>query len=161
MDSALSRISISNFLGDFSDPVDPDDFDAPRDAHPPNIPQLGDLHLPFDDAIKKLEGLVGFNLKPGQRKALEELYMGSDLCLIAATGFGKTIVFTGYYTLFKPEAGALTIIVSPQGNRKWPGGRPMETGFELPSFRGHGRHQYSRKQSRYRPWEIHTYMDFC
>jgi hypothetical protein len=38
--------------------------------------------------------------------------MGSDLCLITATGFGKTI-FTGYYTLFKPEAGALTIIVSP------------------------------------------------
>src|SRR5487761_117613 len=115
MGSAPLRISISNFPGDFTDPVDPDDFDAPRDAHPPNIPQLGDLHLPFDDAINKLEGLVGFNLKPGQRKALEELYMGSDLCLIAATGFGKTIciVFTGYYTLFKPEAGALTIIVSP------------------------------------------------
>ena len=110
MDSALSRISISNFLGDFSDPVDPDDFDAPRDAHPPNIPQMGDLHLPFDETIKKLEGLVGFNLKPSQRKALEELYMDSDLCLIAATDLGKTI---GYYTLFKPEAGALTIIVSP------------------------------------------------
>jgi len=117
MDSAPSRVSISNFPGDFSDPIDPDDFDAPRDAHPPSIPQMGDLRLPFDEAIKKLEGLVGFNLKPGQRKALEELYMGSDLCLIAATGrgFGKTIqVFTGmYYTLFKPEAGALAIIVSP------------------------------------------------
>ena len=113
MDSAPSRVSISNFPGDFSDPIDPDDFDAPRDAHPPSIPQMGDLHLPFDEAIKKLEGLLGFNLKPGQRKALEELHMGSDLCLIAATGFGKTIVFTGYYTLFKPEAGALTIIVSP------------------------------------------------
>ena len=85
MDSAPSRVSISNFPGDFSDPIDPDDFDAPRDAHPPSIPQMGDLRLPFDEAIKKLEGLVGFNLKPGQRKALEELHMGSDLCLIAAT----------------------------------------------------------------------------
>ena len=30
----------------------------------------------------------------------------SNLCLIAATGFGKTIVFTGYHTLLKSEAGA-------------------------------------------------------
>ena len=52
----------------------------------PSIPQMGDLRLPFDEAIKKLEGLAGFNLKPDQRRALEELYMGSDLC---ATGFGK------------------------------------------------------------------------
>ena len=43
-------------------------------------------------------GLVGFNLKPDQQRALKQLYMGSDLCLIyiAATGFGKTIVYTGY-----------------------------------------------------------------
>ena len=30
--------------------------------------------------------------------------MGSDLCLIASTGFGR-FVFTGYNTLLKPEAG--------------------------------------------------------
>ena len=29
------------------------------DAHPPSIPQMGDLQLPFDEAIKQLEGLVG------------------------------------------------------------------------------------------------------
>jgi hypothetical protein len=40
----------------------------------------------------------------------------SDLCLIAATGFEKTIVFTGYHTLLKSEAGALTIIISPLEN---------------------------------------------
>jgi hypothetical protein len=44
---------------------------------------MGDLHLSIDEAIKKLEGLEGFNLKPDQRRALEELHMGSDLCLIA------------------------------------------------------------------------------
>jgi hypothetical protein len=110
MDSAPSRVFISNFPGDFSDPIDPDEIDAPRDAHPPSIPQMGDLHLPFDEAIKKLEGSVGFNLKPDQRRALEELHIGSDLCLIATT---KTIIFTGYHTLLKPEAGALTIIISP------------------------------------------------
>ena len=37
IDSALSRVSISNFLGDFSYSIDPDEFDAPRDAHPPYI----------------------------------------------------------------------------------------------------------------------------
>jgi hypothetical protein len=35
--------------------------------------------------------------------------LGSDLCLIAATGFGKTIVFTGYYTPLKPESRARTV----------------------------------------------------
>ena len=59
---------------------------------------MGDSYLPFNEAIEKLEGLVGFNLKPDQQRALKQLYMGSDLCLIyiAATGFGKTIVYTGY-----------------------------------------------------------------
>ena len=31
-------VSISSFPGDFSDPIGPDEFDAPRDAHPPCIP---------------------------------------------------------------------------------------------------------------------------
>ena len=93
MDSTPSHVSISNFPGDFSDPIEPDEFDAPRDAYPQCIPQMGDSYLPFDEATKKLEGLLGFNLKLYQKRALEKLYMGSDLCLIAV---GKTIVFTGY-----------------------------------------------------------------
>ena len=93
MDSTPSHVSISNFPGDFSNPIEPDEFDAPRDAYPQSIPQMGDSYLPFDEATKKLEGLLGFNLKLDQKRALEKLYMGSDLCLIAATGFGKTIVF--------------------------------------------------------------------
>jgi superfamily II DNA helicase RecQ len=113
MDLAPSRVSISIFPSDFSDPIDPDEFEAPRDAPPSSIPQMGDLYLLFDEAVKKLEGLVGFNLKPDQQRALKELYMSSDLCLVAATGFGKTIVFTGYHTLLKPDAGAITIIISP------------------------------------------------
>jgi hypothetical protein len=68
---------------------------------------MGDLHLPFDEAIKKLEGLVSFNLKPDQRRALEELHMGSDLCLIALN-FWEDHCFHG---LLKPEARALTIII--------------------------------------------------
>jgi superfamily II DNA or RNA helicase len=73
---------------------------------------MGESYLPFDEPIKKLEGSVGFDLKPGQQRAPKELYMSSDLCLITATGFGKTIVSTGYHTLLKPEAGAITIILS-------------------------------------------------
>ena len=93
MDAVPSQVSISNFPCDFSDPIDLDEFETPRDAHPPSIPQMGDSYLPFDEATKKLEGLLGFNLKLDQKRALEKLYMGSDLCLIAV---GKTIVFTGY-----------------------------------------------------------------
>ena len=37
MDPAPSQVSISNFPGDFSDPIDLDEFEIPRDAHPPSI----------------------------------------------------------------------------------------------------------------------------
>jgi hypothetical protein len=63
MDSAPSHVSVSNFPGNFSDPIDPDEFDAPCDTHPPSISQMGDLYLPFDEAVKRLEWLVGFSLK--------------------------------------------------------------------------------------------------
>ena len=59
----------------------------------------------FDEATKKLEGLISFSLNPGQRRAPYGLRFVSH-------SFGKTVVFTGYHTLLKPEAGALTIIVS-------------------------------------------------
>ena len=66
IDLAPSRVSISKFPGDFSDPIGLDHFEASRDAYLPSILQMGDLQLPFDDSVKKLEGLVGFNLKPDQ-----------------------------------------------------------------------------------------------
>jgi hypothetical protein len=71
------------------------------------------LWLYFDEAINKLDGLaiVGFNLKPDQRRALEELHTYG--LRYVPHSFGKTIVFTGYHTLPKPEARALTIIISP------------------------------------------------
>ena len=47
---------------------------------------MGDLQLPFDDSVKKLEGLVGFNLKPDQQRALKELHIGSNFCLGASWG---------------------------------------------------------------------------
>jgi hypothetical protein len=46
------------------------------------MPQMGDSHLPFHEAEKKLEGLIGINLKPDQQRGLKELHMGSNLCLI-------------------------------------------------------------------------------
>ena len=41
-----------------------------------SIPQMGDLQLPFDDAVKKLEGLVGFNFQLDQQRAPKELHIG-------------------------------------------------------------------------------------
>jgi hypothetical protein len=49
-----------------------------------SIPQMGDLQLPFDDAV--LEGLVGFNFQLDQQRAPKELHIGSDLCLGASLG---------------------------------------------------------------------------
>ena len=90
MDLAPSRVSISKFSGDFRDPIDPDHFEASRDAATYlasiQVLQMGDLQLPFNDAVKKLEGLVGFNLKPDEQRALKELHIGSDLCLGASLG---------------------------------------------------------------------------
>src|SRR6266404_3874771 len=51
------------------------------------------------------------------------------------------------YTLQTRSGSSDNHCQSSQGNRKWPGGRPMETGFELSSFRGCWRHQYRRKPS--------------
>jgi hypothetical protein len=56
-----------------------------------SIPQMGDLQLPFDDTVKKLEGLVGFNLKFDQQRAPKELHIGSDLCLGASLGTPYTL----------------------------------------------------------------------
>ena len=50
MDSAPSRLSISIFPGDFSDLIDPDEFETSRDAPPPSTPQMGDSYLPFNEA---------------------------------------------------------------------------------------------------------------
>lgn len=65
--------------------------------------------------------------------------MGSDLCLIASTGFGRS-VFTGYHALLKPEAGDINYScafrLQKEVNYFFPGGYMLYLAMtKLPSCR--------------------------
>ena len=67
----------------------------------------------FNDCIRKLEALTRFPLRPGQVEALQSLAEGKDVVLVAKTGYGKTLIFTGYNFLIPPTIEAITLIISP------------------------------------------------
>ena len=66
----------------------------------------------FNDRIRELEALTGLALRPGQVAALQSLAEGKDVVLVAKTGYGKTLIFTGYNFLMPPTIGAITFIIS-------------------------------------------------
>jgi superfamily II DNA helicase RecQ len=67
----------------------------------------------FNDRVGDLEALIGLTLRPGQLEALQSLAEGKDVVLVAKTGYGKTMIFTGYNFLMPPTIGAITLIISP------------------------------------------------
>jgi superfamily II DNA helicase RecQ len=67
----------------------------------------------FDDRICELEALTGLTLRPGQVQALQSLAEGKDVVLVAKTGYGKTLIFTGYNLLTPPTIRPITLIISP------------------------------------------------
>lgn len=56
-------------------------------------------------------------LRPGQAQALQSLAEGKDVVLVAKlvakTGYGKTLIFTGYNFLMPPAIRPITLIISP------------------------------------------------
>ena len=44
---------------------------------------------------------TGYELRAGQKEALEKLYRGDDVVLVAMTGYGKTLIYTGFHTFFR------------------------------------------------------------
>jgi len=67
----------------------------------------------FDDRIRELEALTRLTLRPGQVQALQSLAEGKDVVLVAKTGYGKTLIFTGYNFLMPPAIRPITLITSP------------------------------------------------
>ncbi|KAH7394657.1 hypothetical protein BKA66DRAFT_546829 [Pyrenochaeta sp. MPI-SDFR-AT-0127] len=112
----------------------------------------------FDDGITSLEVLRGHELRPQQREALVDLYNGNDVVLVATTGFGKTLVITGFHNLIPPSQQPITLIISPQGypERSKYG---SEFGFfKLSWIRARRRHPYTYQPPCYRSWRPHTYL---
>ena len=68
----------------------------------------------FDDRIRELEALTRLTLRPGQVQVLQLFAEGKDvLVLVAKTGYGKTLIFTGYNFLMPPAIRPITLITSP------------------------------------------------
>src|SRR4029077_6466662 len=61
---------------------------------------------PFDRRIRELAALTRLTLRPGQVQALQSLAEGKDVVLVAKTGYGKTLIFTGY-NLLRQQLGQL------------------------------------------------------
>ena len=67
----------------------------------------------FDDRIRELEALTRLTLRPGQVQVLQLFAEGKDVVLVAKTGYGKTLIFTGYNFLMPPAIRPITLIISP------------------------------------------------
>jgi RAD3-like DEAD/DEAH box helicase len=59
----------------------------------------------FNDRVGELEALIRLTLCPGQLGALQSLAEGKDVVLVAKTGYGKTLIFTGYNFLMTNNWG--------------------------------------------------------
>jgi superfamily II DNA or RNA helicase len=64
----------------------------PTDNTAPNDPEYLD-DLPLDEGLQLLYENTGIQLRDGQKWALSGLHRGSDILLVAKTGFGKTLIF--------------------------------------------------------------------
>jgi len=84
----------------------------PTDNTAPNDPEYLD-DLPLDEGLQLLYENTGIQLRDGQKWALSGLHRGSDILLVAKTGFGKTLIFTGFHLLLPPSKRSITLIISP------------------------------------------------
>ena len=97
----------------FSDPIDDVAVDPCPAQNPHTHNPLTNPDWSLDDGITSLEALTGHELRPQQREALVDLYNRNDVVLVATTGFGKTLVITGFHNLISPSRQPITLIISP------------------------------------------------
>lgn len=60
-----------------------------------------------------MSGTTGLELREGQLLALQVLYNGRNVLLVAKTGYGKTLVMRGYHALLQPGERSVTLVISP------------------------------------------------
>ena len=71
------------------------------------------LPVPLEQGLDALQNATRYELRAGQKQALTDLYHGEDVILVAKTGYGKTLVMTGFNKLLNPSLRPLTLILSP------------------------------------------------
>jgi superfamily II DNA helicase RecQ len=98
----------------FSSPafnVQPTPLNAADDTAPNDAEYLDNRLL--NEGLQLLYEKTGVQLRDGQKWALSGLHRGIDILLVAKTGFGKTLIFTGFHLLLPPSKRAITLIISP------------------------------------------------
>jgi superfamily II DNA helicase RecQ len=67
----------------------------------------------LNESLQLLYERICIQLRDGQKWALSGLHRGIDILLIAKTGFGKSLIFTGFHFLLPASRRAITLIISP------------------------------------------------
>jgi len=100
-------------------------FSSPAIDSPPTPPDADDNtgpseaeyldNRPLNEGLQLLHEKTGVQLRDGQKWALSGLHRGIDILLVAKTGFGKTLIFTGFHLLLPSSSSkrAITLIISP------------------------------------------------
>jgi superfamily II DNA or RNA helicase len=113
MESAASDCLYPEVLR-FSSPafdVEPTPPNAADNAAPNDAEYLDNHSL--NEGLQLLCERTCVQLREGQKWALSGLYHGTDILLVAKTGFGKTLIFTRFHLLLPPSKRAITLIISP------------------------------------------------
>jgi superfamily II DNA helicase RecQ len=92
-----------------------DDEPIPPDAADNVVPNEAEYldNCPLDEGLQLLHDKTGVQLRNGQKWALSRLHGGIDTLLVAKTGFGNTLIFTGFHLLLLASKRAITLIISP------------------------------------------------
>ena len=110
--TSLNNIDASSYAL-FSDPISESPDDQVSIQSPHIEPALSNSEWTLQDGINRLETFTGHKLRPQQQEALQELHNGKDVVLVAATGFGKTLVITGFHNVIPLDRQPITLIISP------------------------------------------------
>lgn len=94
-----------------SDPIEPEHEIVEDLTTPSNTTQIPFPEISFDGRLEFITNSLEYSLRDGQVRALQGLYEGRDILLVARTGYGKTLIMTGFDRLF--EAGGIILILSP------------------------------------------------
>jgi len=95
-----------------SDPIEPE-LGPPDSTRPPQNHELQNRNeLQWEAGLNFICESTGYELRASQKEALEKLYRGDDV-LVAMTGYGKTLIYTGFHAFFPVSARAITLIISP------------------------------------------------
>jgi superfamily II DNA helicase RecQ len=69
--------------------------------------------LQWEAGLNFIYEKTGYELRVGQKEPMEKLYNGDDVVLVTMTGYGKTLIYTGFHAFFPVSARAVTLIISP------------------------------------------------